>query len=113
GTDGAAAVAVAAQGEAIVGGVTSSTDFPTAAAAQPTAAGSGDGFLARLSADGKALPAGTYWGGSSADQVNAVALGPTGAVYAVGTSSSTDLPVSGGAYQTGAGGSGDAFVAQL
>jgi hypothetical protein len=49
-------------------------------------------------------------GGSYTDNGIGIAIGPEGAVYTTGTTSSTDFPTTTGAYQTNLIGSRDAFV---
>jgi MYXO-CTERM domain-containing protein len=56
---------------------------------------------------------GTYLGGSSFDQANAVALDASGDVYVAGFTSSPNFPTTRGAAQGKIGGSIDAFVAEL
>jgi hypothetical protein len=60
-----------------------------------------------------ALGFSTYLGGTSTDQVNAVAVDPLGNVYVTGQTSSNDFPVTSGAFQAKNLGSGDAFVAKF
>ncbi|MFB3923454.1 MAG: beta strand repeat-containing protein [Terriglobia bacterium] len=70
-----------------------------------------DGFIAKLSADGTSLVYSTYLGGSAADEVDALAVDSSGNAYLTGfTFSSTDFPVTAGAYTTVA---GTLFVAKL
>jgi hypothetical protein len=89
-------IAVDPAGALLVSGVTQSADFPVAGAAQP-AYGGGlvDGFVAKLAAGG-ALSWSTFLGGSTTDLLGRLAAGQDGAVYAVGASDSTDLPLTGG-----------------
>ena len=54
--------------------------------------GNGDGFVAAFDLTGRRLFA-FYWGGSGIDQGNGIAVGPTGSVYALGWTTSTNLQV--------------------
>ena len=85
-------VAVDAQGEAIVTGQTTSDDFPTLNAVQPTYGGIQDGFVTKLSADGSSLVFSTYLGGSGGDDGTAVALDFAGNAYVTGGTNSLDFP---------------------
>jgi hypothetical protein len=105
-------VAVAAQGTVVVGGVTSSANFPTTTGAfQTTLLGSSDAFVARLSANCQQLLGSTFCGGSSGDVGEAVAVTPSGLALVAGVTSSNNFPVTAGAFQTTTSGSSDAFVA--
>ncbi|MBL8309962.1 MAG: hypothetical protein JNL19_06040 [Burkholderiales bacterium] len=79
--------------------------------------GTGDAFVARLSADLTRLVAATYLGGSGHDIARALAAHPnTGDIYVTGYTASAGsfaAGVSAGAQTTYGGGSGDAFVARL
>ncbi|MCL5098181.1 MAG: SBBP repeat-containing protein, partial [Candidatus Omnitrophica bacterium] len=80
-------------GNAIVAGVTFSTNFPVAAAAQPKfGGGDRDGFVAKLNSTGSALIFSTYLGGSGSDEFSGVAVDRSGGIYAVGDTSSTNFP---------------------
>jgi YD repeat-containing protein len=68
-------------------------------------------FVSTLS--GSTLGFSTYLGGSKDDQGYAVARDGTGGVYVAGVSESSNFPVTGGAYDTTANGSRDAFVAKI
>jgi hypothetical protein len=95
----------------VVGGSTSSTDFPLQSAVQSTMRGGMDGFIARLSATGSSLDFSTYFGGAGTDIVNAVAVDSTG-VYAAGQTTSNDFPTIAAAYGT-ARGAQDGFALKL
>jgi hypothetical protein len=110
GADAASAVAVDGAGAAVVAGDTSSDDFPSVAALQPRRAGESDAFVTRLTGAG-AVASSTYFGGSSGDSANGVALGPGGAIHLTGSTSSADLPVKDAMADRA--GNSDAFVVQL
>lgn len=95
GSDIARALKVDSKGNAVVVGWTSSTDFPVKDAVQPQNAGLTDMFIARLKADNSGYDYVTYLGGAFNDLCQAVAVGPTGTVYAAGSSSSPDFPAVG------------------
>ena len=83
GTDSAVGVALDASGNAYVGGYTTSSDFPTVNALQPTFPGGQDGFVTKLNAEGTALVYSTYLGGSGWDSVGSIAVDSRGNVYAL------------------------------
>ena len=105
-------IAVDAQGNAYVAGVTSSGDFPRLNAIQPQLEGSTDAFVAKFNSQGSLLFS-TYMGGSGVDLGNAIALDASGSIYVVGYTYSTDFPVTGGAIQTANAGGCDAFLFKL
>lgn len=91
------AIAVDPQGQVALGGLTSSTDFPTqnAVLPQPLVASGSDGFVAKLSADGSRLVYSTYLGGAdSSSIVRALAAGPAGEVWAGLNSATRQLATS-------------------
>jgi Tol biopolymer transport system component len=106
---------VDAEGRIYVVGQTSSPDLPvTPDALQPRyGGGPSDGALAVFSPDGSRLLYATYLGGSGADMIRGLALGPRGEVYLTGHTSSLDFPVSAGAAQPRLRGATDAFVVKL
>lgn len=110
-----------AAGEAFVAGRTLSSDFPTTPGAYDTtfsgdvSFGYGDGFVTRLSADGTSLTYSTFLGGGIDDSVRALSLDGSDAAFVTGWTSSSDFPITPGAYDTSYNpqGGGDAFVAKL
>jgi len=88
-------------GNAIVGGYTSSTNFPTTFDAfDNTANGSNDAFFTIINSDGSNLEYSTYLGGSSYDYgylYNCVAYGGNNAIIA-GYTGSSNFPTTVGAY---------------
>jgi hypothetical protein len=97
GADEPRGIAVDAEGHALVAGVTTSADFPTEQALQPTLTSSGearsDGFVTKLNADGTGLLFSTFLGGGMSDSANAIALDASGNVYIAGETYSEDFPV--------------------
>lgn len=130
--DGANAVAVDSSGDAVITGLTQSTDFPvTQGVFQSTLAQTTpfstltvtptDAFVAKVGPTGSLIFS-TYLGGGRADQGNGVALDSAGNIYVVGTTSSVDFPTTPDVIQTGlkgqlagdtAYGDPDAFVTKL
>lgn len=87
-------------------GFTNSSDFPvTAGAPQQAYAGAstfldlGDGFLARVAADGQSLIGSTFLGGTFDDIAEDVVLDGAGNPIVVGWTSSPDMPVPAGGLQ--------------
>ena len=111
-SDVATAIAVNDAGIDTLAGDTFSNDFPITAAAQPARAGLSDGFVLKLSADGKSLIWSTFLGGVSQDTVTGLATDASGAAYVVGMTSSLDFPVKNALQAANAGGA-DAFITKL
>jgi hypothetical protein len=119
GFDDGLAIAVNSTFNTYVGGATSSTNFPTTAAAFQTDQDSRDGFVTKLSPDGKSLVYSTYLGGSGkedffapSDEVTGIAVDADGNAFVVGRTASTDFPTTAGAFQQN-GGLADAFISKL
>ncbi|WP_347243951.1 SBBP repeat-containing protein [Thermogutta sp.] len=108
--DGAAGVAVDADGNIYVAGWTRSTGW-ISGGYDTTYAGFGDGFVVKLSPTGGYLW-GTYVGGSDWDAISAIALDGNGSIYVAGTTSSSGW-VRGGFDSTYNGGAFDGFAAKL
>ena len=92
GNDVGLAVALDANGRAVVVGRTDSTTLATISPLQATAAGSTDAFVAHLRPDGSALSFATYFGGSGADEARGVAVDSAGSIYLAGDTASPDFP---------------------
>jgi hypothetical protein len=120
GDDAALAVAVDNSGQAHVGGVTSSANFPRQSAFQPDFWGGGaygiDAFVAKISSTGTGLLYSSLLGGSRDDIVLNLTLVGDGGVCLTGATSSEDFPVR-EAFQPGFGSNqvsrADAFVTHI
>ena len=110
--DEALAIAVDNGGNAYVTGATTSSDFPTANAVQPSFGGGVDGFVAELNSSGSALVYSTYLGGSATDIGYGIAVGPSGSASVTGVTNSSNFPIVAAMRATEAGGM-DAFVTKL
>jgi hypothetical protein len=118
GDDQPAVLALDSGGNVVVIGTTSSTNFPvTLDAVQGSNAGGYDAFIARLSPDGTTLQYGTYLGGTGKETTAGLAFDTSGEIVIAGTTSSSDFPVTAGAFQTVYGGGtadyGDMFAVRL
>jgi hypothetical protein len=103
-------------GNIFLTGQTFSQDFPvTSNAYQNSSKGGGsDGFILKLSSNGSTLIFSTYITGSGWDYCHGLALDSGINPVVFGTTSSTDLPTTSGAYDTSHnGGYYDAFVLKL
>ncbi len=105
--DQAMGMALDASGSVYLAGLTYSTDYPTVTPLETT----GSMYVSKLNTAGTALVYSTYLGGSSGSDTpggstNGVASGrplavdSSGTVYLVGTTYSTDFPVTASAFQT-------------
>ncbi|MES1257835.1 MAG: SBBP repeat-containing protein, partial [Acidobacteriota bacterium] len=113
GVDTGNAIAVDANQCATIIGDTTSTNLPvTPGTFQPALAGSQDAFVARLAANGASVAWLTYFGGSGSDHGAALKLDAAGAIFVVGSTTSSDFPVI-QAAQPQSGGGQDGFVAKL
>jgi hypothetical protein len=111
-------IAIDAEGNAYVTGVTTSLDFPTQHAYQPALAGAGipvtgDAFVSKLDRNGNALVYSTYLGGATGYDVGEkIAVDGLGEAYVAGYSESSDFPLK-NAVQRRYGGNTDAFVSKF
>ncbi|MBL0174570.1 MAG: SBBP repeat-containing protein [Ignavibacteria bacterium] len=102
-----------AEGNTYVAGYTMSVDFPVSQGAfQPENGGNLDIFVVKLDAERKRVW-GTYYGGSDEEEAPHMALDKTGGVILAGYTSSTDFPVTPGAFQTVNNGKYDVFLLKL
>ena len=107
--ESAGSVAVDSSGSAYLIGTTSSSDFPTTPhVPQPTfgnkllvSISQQDAFILKLDPKGATLVYSTYLGGSAADTGTVLTVDSTGAVYAAGTTSSPNFPITPGGLHLG------------
>jgi len=102
-------IAVDADGNAYVTGITASRDFPTTAHAfltvnKPAESANGlyTGFVSKLNASGTSLVYSTFLGGTTWDQLNSIAIDPEGNAYVTGQTGSKDFPTTPGAFEPSA-----------
>jgi uncharacterized protein (TIGR03437 family) len=127
--DSAHALAVDESGGVYVAGETTSDDFPTTANALQSRFGGaislgpllfGDGFVAKISPDGRLLEYSSYLGGKGVDLAEAIAVDAEG-VTVGGVTQSDTFPVTANAYQKQYGGgqeqpsyrAGDSFLTRF
>jgi hypothetical protein len=126
GEEWAMGLSVDGLGEAIVGGYTESSDFPTTPGAHDTTYNGGvrDAFVTRLNADGTDLIYSTFLGGNGEEGYQDwtypenmaymdIALHGSGDVIVGGITRSSNFPTTPQAYDTTHNGSYDAFVVRL
>ena len=113
------AIAADATGYAYLTGFTTSTDFPSANAYQPTcnfgAAGCWDVFVTKFSPNGQSLVYSTYLGGNDVEYVDkgaAITTDGAGNAYVTGMTGSPNFPVL-NAYQPGYAGQIDTFLSKF
>jgi hypothetical protein len=129
--DGGSGIAVDTSGNVYIAGATYSSDFPmTSGAYQSSNNDTGNGsvaFVTKLNATGSSLTYSTYLGGSgnasgpsgnnNGDAAFSIAIDSSDDAYIFGLTSSSDFPVTSGAYQTTnagfAGGHPNYFITKL
>ncbi len=118
--DACTALALDAAGNIFVTGTTTSSDFPlvgnsvqtslalstTSSVFQP------DAFVAEISVTDGLLYS-TYFGGTGSETPHGIALDGSGNMYVIGTTDSSNLPVTGSAYAGVLYGPGDIFLVKL
>lgn len=128
GPNSAYAVAVDGSGAIYIAGSTFSNGYPVTVGALEPKANLGkntvatDGFISKLSPDGKSLEYSTYLGGSGSDEIFRMLVDAQGHAYVAGFTASADFPTTSGVVQRKYGGNGsnsislaigDGFVAEL
>jgi uncharacterized repeat protein (TIGR01451 family) len=106
-------IAVDAAGNAYVTGSTSSDNFPTANAFQPTKVIGTDAFVTKLNANGSALIYSTFLGGGFTDIGRAIAVDINGNAYVAGSTNSADFPVFNAFQASMTGFQNDGFVTKI
>jgi hypothetical protein len=116
GTDECRSIAADSAGSAYVTGDTTSTDFPSVNAAQPTHGGGlTDAFVTKINAEGSAIVYSTFLGGNSEEESNGlklIAVDAAGNAYVTGATRSFDFPTV-NPLQPIVGGKIDAFLAKI
>jgi hypothetical protein len=106
-------------GVAILAGTTTSTDFPVAGPAVQTtgAASTVDAFVTKIDPSQSGLAGlyySTYLGGTTGlETASQIVVDKNGLLYLIGTTRSTDFPVTGSAYASVLYGSQDAYITVL
>jgi hypothetical protein len=117
GIDYPTGLAVDTSSNVVVGGATTSIDFPTKNAFQSTPASTNNkhAFLAQLDPTGVNLKYSTYLSGTGNDIASGVAVDVPGKAYVFGISNSTDFPTTPGAFQPApaAAGVGQFFLSKI
>lgn len=108
-------LAVGADGSVYVVGETSSVEFPATAGAwqEEYSRGERDGFIAKISPDGRRLVYATFVGSGDQDWANDVVVDAQGQAYLTGGTRSSQFPTTTLAAQTNFGGGADAFVVKM
>ncbi len=105
-------IAVDGDGSAVIGGITSSPDFPTQNPIQGVFGGGFDVFASKLNPEGSGLVYSTYLGGGDQDEANGIVVDAIGHAYVTGNTYSDDFPTL-NPIQGSNGGYVDAFVSKL
>ncbi|MDO8142793.1 MAG: SBBP repeat-containing protein [Candidatus Brocadiales bacterium] len=94
-------IAIDSSGNVYVAGSTNSSDFPTNTNTYYLSfKGDTDAFISKLSGNLVSLLASTCLGGSDFDRINAITLDPYENICIAGYTTSTDFPITTGAYNT-------------
>jgi uncharacterized repeat protein (TIGR01451 family) len=91
-SDTATAIALDSSGRALLGGFTSSSNFPTVEPVQSAFQGSFDAFASVVDPLGASLQFSSYFGGSGDDRGYAIALVPPNNLFLAGLAASTNFP---------------------
>jgi len=111
GTDQGNGIAVDASGQAVVVGLTGSTNFPLQSPFDSTNQ-INEGFVSIISSTGASLVNSSFLGGADQDRANNVALDPSGSIYITGSTLSNDFPMA-LPFQSTRRGVRDAFVTKI
>ena len=105
GADEGMAITIDATEHVWIAGLTTSANFPTTpSVVSSSLTGTQDWFISMFSADCSNLLVSYYLGGTASQTANGIAVDSSGSLYVVGETSSSDFPVSVGAFQTTYGG---------
>jgi len=109
-------IAIDSNGNVYVAGETLSTNYPTTTGAYDTAhnsVGNDDIFVTKLNSAGSSLLYSTFIGGSKSETPYGIETDNKGQASITGLSSSSDYPITSGAYDTSLGGEYDVVVTKL
>jgi Beta-propeller repeat len=109
GSDTAMAIAIDTSGQALVGGLTTSPNFPVVNAIQPAFQLTRDAFATVVSAGGSSLVFSSYFGGAGDNRGFAVAASPPNSLALGGMTNSATFPPD-AALQSSFGGTYDGFL---
>ncbi len=109
--DWASDIATDSEGNSYVTGSTNSPDFPVVLPLQGLA-GDYDFFVTTFNSNGSTPLFSTYYGGSGRDESEGIALAPSGQLYVVGASDSSDFPLV-DPIQAAYGGNSDAALVKI
>ena len=117
GRDTGGGIAVDADGDIYLAGVTDSANFPLVSPLQSTFGGNGsvgfgDAFLTKMKSDGSALIYSTYLGGNGDDLAMRVAVDADKNAYVTGVTESANFPTA-NAFQAHYHGNQDAFISKV
>jgi len=96
----------------ITGGTTSSTGISTAGSYQPARSGSGDGFIVKFNPSG-VRQWGTYYGGTSTDEITAIGFDVSDNIYLAGFTMSSNNIASLNSYQPTSSVAPDGFIGRI
>ncbi len=107
------AIAVDGSGQAVVGGATDSSNYPTVAGSYDTSFGGNfDAFVTKVNTTGTGLVWSTFIGGTGSDGVNDLVLDGSGTVYVTGQAAA-GFPTTAGAYDSTVNGTFDGHATKL
>jgi len=110
--DSGLGIAIDSGGAAYITGSTTSINFPVVNAFQPTIAGLGDAYVAKINETGSSISWATYLGGSGNDTGQGIALGATGEIFIAGGTTSNNFPVN-NPVQASLNGAQDAYIVRM
>jgi len=118
GNDGSTSIVDGGNNSVVIGGATSSSNFPVTSGAYDTIYQGGgtygyDGFISRLNLNNNQLSYSTFLNGTNTDYVIGLVSEGIGSVVAVGTTFSSNFPITSGTYDTSYNGGADCFVSRL
>lgn len=115
GLDAGHSIDIDTLGNIYIAGETSSLNFPVSAGAvQPAFMGSSmNGFITKINAAGNSIIYSTYLGGSTTNRIYGIAIDKQKNAYVTGVTTSSNFPITAGAFQTTLSGSQDAFITKI